>query len=73
MLHQKAIQSKNECLARALCPAQYNAARECILEPARVGSGQCDALLTQASQCRSGFWDRVLNPEGGRELYVLRK
>lgn len=65
-LHLKAIQAKNECLARALCPSQYAAARECILDSGRVGSGKCDALFTEVSQCRKTFWDRIMNPEGMR-------
>jgi hypothetical protein len=51
MMFQKAIQLKNECFARALCPAQYVAAYECILDPARVKGGKCEDALKQVILC----------------------
>src|SRR5262245_35366669 len=45
--YHRAVQQKNTCLARALCPAQYAAAAQCILDPTRVEGGSCDPLLAQ--------------------------
>lgn len=63
-LFHLAMQRKNECFARALCPGPYATALQCVLDPQRVATGACEASLTAASQCRTAFWDHVMRPEG---------
>lgn len=70
MLHS-AIMAKNRCLASAVCPQQFAVANTCTLNPDKVASGECDALLTQASKCKTDFWERVLNPDVERGMQDL--
>ena len=61
MAFQRAVQRKNECFARALCPGPVAAAHECVLDPQRAARGECDAPLQSASACVRGFWETALN------------
>jgi hypothetical protein len=52
-LFLKAIQTKNDCYARNVCPAAYADALQCVLSPERVTSGACKGFVTL-------FWFFVL-------------
>ncbi len=56
-----AIQAKNDCYARNVCPSQHQEALQCVLEPERVAGGKCDKVLSAVSQCVKDFWSRTLN------------
>ena len=70
---QRAVQRKNECFARAVCPEALGAAWDCVMgDPQRAGAGQCDAELETASTCVTSFWQGALNPrvETGMQAYA---
>jgi len=61
-LFLRAVQSKNDCYARNVCPKEHAEALQCVLSPERVGSGACEQLLNSASECVASFWKRTIGP-----------
>jgi hypothetical protein len=60
-LFLRAVQSKNDCFARSVCPPAHSAALQCALDPERVAAGKCDSALDSLSECVRSFWGRVVN------------
>ena len=57
----RAVQAKNGCYARTVCPAQYQEALQCALDEERLGAGRCGQVLDAVSSCVKAFWAATIN------------
>ncbi len=60
-LFLRAVQAKNDCFARSICPSLHADALQCVLRPEKVASGACRSALESVSECVTGFWKKTIN------------